>query len=135
MKPIPRVTGFRIASPLLSGVVWAVIWLAAGTLLLSLLLYGTAISEQEVVPWVFGIHGFAALCGGFVSARRSGRKGWSVGLATGLFYSAVVLLTSFLANDVGWTVRIPMLIALAAVFGAIGGMFGVNTGSSKRPVR
>lgn len=135
MKPIPQVSGFRIASPLLSGVVWAVIWLAAGTLLLSLLLYGTAISEQDVVPWVFGIHGFASMCGGFVAARRSGRRGWSIGMATGLFYAVVVMLTSFLANDVGWTARIPMLIGLAAIFGAIGGMFGVNTGSAKRPVR
>ncbi|MBB6677641.1 TIGR04086 family membrane protein [Cohnella lubricantis] len=135
MKPIPRVSGFRIASPLLSGVVWSIIWLAAGTLLLSLLLYGTAISEQEVVPWVFGIHGFASLCGGFVSARKSGRKGWSVGMTTGLFYAVAVLLTSFLANDVDWTVRIPMLIVLAALFGAIGGMFGVNTGASRRPMR
>lgn len=135
MKPIPQVSGFRIASPLLSGVVWAIIWLAAGTLLLSLLLYSTDMNEQEVVPWVFGIHGFASMCGGFVSARRSGRKGWSIGMTTGLLYALVVLLTSFLANDVGWTARIPMLLALAAVLGAMGGMFGVNAGSGSKKSR
>ncbi|WP_027094343.1 TIGR04086 family membrane protein [Cohnella thermotolerans] len=128
MKPIPQVSGIRIASPMLSGILWSIIWLAAGTLLLSMLLYSTSMAEKDVVPWVFGIHGFASLCGGFVSGRRSGRKGWSIGMATGLLYALLVLLTSFLANDVGWSVRIPLLLAATGLAGAFGGMLGVNTG-------
>ncbi|GIO12460.1 hypothetical protein J19TS2_20150 [Cohnella xylanilytica] len=131
MKPIEQVTGFRIASPMVSGILWSIIWLAAGTLLLSLLLYGTDMGEKDTTPWVFGIHGFASLCGGFVSGRRAGRKGWSIGLATGLLYALLVLLTSFLAHDIGWSVRILLMLGLTAVLGALGGMLGVNTGSSK----
>jgi putative membrane protein (TIGR04086 family) len=131
MKPIPQVTGFRIASPLVSGLLWSIIWLAAGTLALSLLLYGTSMEEKDAVPWVFGIHGFSSLCGGFVSGRRSGRKGWSIGMVAGLLYAALVLLTSFLAHDIGWSSRIPLMVGATGFAGALGGMLGVNAGSSR----
>mgnify|MGYP000852583748 CR=1 FL=1 len=130
MKPVPQVSGFRIASPLISGLLWSIIWLAVGTIVLSLMLYGSSLTEADAVPWVFGIHGFASFCGGFVSARRSGRKGWSVGLGTGLTYALLVLFSSYLAHDLGWSLRIVLLLALAAACGSFGGMLGVNTGGS-----
>jgi putative membrane protein, TIGR04086 family/integral membrane protein, TIGR04097 family len=130
MKSIPQVSGFRIASPIVSGILWAIIWLAAGTLLVSLLLYSSSMNENEIVPWVFGVHGFASFCGGFVSARRSGRRGWYIGLATGLLYALIVLLSSYLANDIGWTSRILSMLGICCAAGAFGGMLGVNTGSA-----
>ncbi|RUS47698.1 TIGR04086 family membrane protein [Cohnella sp. AR92] len=132
MKSIPQVSGFRIASPVVSGILWAIIWLAAGTLLVSVLLYSSSMGEDEIVPWVFGVHGFASLCGGFVSARRSGRRGWYVGFATGLIYALLVLVSSYLAHDIGWTVRILSLLGVSCAAGAIGGMMGVNTGSGSK---
>jgi len=135
MKPIPQVSGFRIASPLLSGILWSVIWLAAGTVVLSLMLYGTSMAEADAVPWVFGIHGFASCCGGFVSGRRAGRKGWSVGLGTGLTYAVLVLIASFLAHDIGWTARIALLLGIALAGGAFGGMLGVNMSGNGRARR
>ncbi|MBB6729347.1 TIGR04086 family membrane protein [Cohnella zeiphila] len=131
MKPVAPVTGFRIASPLLSGILWSVIWLAIGTIVLSLMLYGTSMAEADTVPWVFGIHGFASCCGGFVSARRAGHKGWSIGLGIGLTYAILVLISSFLAHDIGWTPRIALLLGIAAAAGAFGGMLGVNTGGGQ----
>lgn len=128
MNRFPKVAGNRIASPLVSGLLWSVIWLAAGTLLISLLLYATSLNESDLVKWVFGIHGFASLCGGFTAAKKSGEKGWRIGLITGLFYAVLVLLASFLANDLGWSLRIPMMAGIAALAGAVGGMLGVNTG-------
>ncbi|THF83827.1 TIGR04086 family membrane protein [Cohnella fermenti] len=132
MKSIPQVTGFRIASPVVSGILWAIIWLAAGTLLVSIMLYGSSLGENEIVPWVFGVHGFASLCGGFVSARRSGKRGWYVGFATGLLYALLVLAASYLASDIGWTPRILSMLGLCCAAGAFGGMFGVNTGSASK---
>ncbi|TJY41416.1 TIGR04086 family membrane protein [Cohnella pontilimi] len=130
MSPISRMLRFRVSSPVLSGLIWSAIWLAAGALFLSLMLTGSALRESELLPWVFGIHGLASLAGGFVSARRSGRKGWYFGMLNGILYTALILLTSFLATDAAWTVRVPIMLAVAAAAGAVGGMLGVNTGTA-----
>jgi|HigsolmetaGSP12D_1036236.scaffolds.fasta_scaffold00210_12 putative membrane protein (TIGR04086 family) len=128
MNPIPRVSGFRAGSPMLSGLMWAVIWLGAGTLLLSVLLAGTSLRESDLTPWVFGVHGFAAAAGGFVAARKSGRKGLYTGALTGIVYTLAVLLTSYLAVEITWSARIPALLGVTGLTGGLGGMFGVNTG-------
>ncbi|MCC3376935.1 TIGR04086 family membrane protein [Cohnella sp. REN36] len=130
MNPIPRVSGFRITSPLLSGIVWSIIWLGAGTLLLSLLLYSSSLSESNILPWVYGTHGAASLAGGFTSARRSGKRGWYIGAMTGLLYVVLVILTGFLSQNIDWSSRIPLLAIVALFAGAFGGMLGVNTGSA-----
>lgn len=130
MEPLSRVTKMRIVSPVWSGLVWSCIWLGIGALVLSLLLAGNAVQESGLVPWVFGIHGFAALAGGFVSARRAGQKGWYYGAANGALYALAVLLTSFLAADTDWSLRIAVLFGITMLAGALGGMFGVNAGSS-----
>jgi putative membrane protein (TIGR04086 family) len=131
MDPLSRVSKMRIASPVWSGLVWSCIWLGIGALALSLLLAGNAVPEADLVPWVFGVHGFAALAGGFVAARRAGQKGWYFGAANGALYTLAVVLTSFLAADTEWSIRIAMLLGLTVLTGALGGMLGVNTGSSK----
>jgi|GEM_PF-113802 len=132
MGPLSRVSKVRIASPVLSGLVWACIWLGAGALVLSLLLAGNAVGESNLVPWVFGTHGLAALAGGFSAARRAGQKGWYYGAATGALYALAVVLASFLAADIDWSPRIAVLFAVTMLTGALGGMFGVNTGSSSK---
>lgn len=134
MNPSSRIPSVRVSSPFFSGLVWSCLWLGAGALLLSLLLSGNSIREIDLLPWVFGIHGTASWAGGFVSARRSGRKGWYFGAVSGAVYALCILLISFLAVDAAWSLRVPMLLGLAVLCGAFGGMLGVNTGagSSKR---
>jgi putative membrane protein (TIGR04086 family) len=129
VSPISRVMRFRVSSPVLSGLIWSSIWLALGALFLSVMLTGNSLRESELVPWVFGIHGFASLAGGFVSARRSGRKGWYFGAVNGLLYMLFVLLTSFLATDATWSLRVPAILGLTGLAGAFGGMLGVNSGT------
>ncbi|KIL36908.1 hypothetical protein SD71_04055 [Cohnella kolymensis] len=129
MNPLSRLLGFRMASPVASGLYWSAIWLAIGAIIISILLMGSSISEAELLPWVFGVHGFSSLAGGFVSARRSGRRGWYFGAANGLFYTLLILIISFLAADAAWTVTVPILLAVTCFAGAFGGMLGVNTGS------
>lgn len=127
MKSITDTLKMRTASPLLSGLFWSCLWLAAGVLLLSLLLAFSSVSENNMGTWVLGIHALAALAGGFVAARRSGRKGWYFGFSSGMLYTALILLISFLATDAKWTWEV-LLVWLAAVLaGSIGGMIGVST--------
>jgi putative membrane protein (TIGR04086 family) len=129
LSPMSRMMRFRVSSPALSGLIWSAIWLGAGALLLSILLTGSSLRESDLQPWVFGIHGFASLAGGFVAARRSGRKGWYFGAINGLLYTLLILLASFLATDADWSVRVPAMLGVTALAGALGGMLGVNTGS------
>jgi putative membrane protein (TIGR04086 family) len=123
-----KTTGIRGAVPFLSGLLWAGIWLGAGTLLLSLLLASTALQETQLTPWVYGIHAFAAFCGGFVAAKRTGRKGWYYGAVTGVLYTLAVLVASFLAVDTAWSLRVAAMAGLTGAAGAVGGMLGVNIG-------
>lgn len=99
---------------------------------MSILLMGSSISESNLLPWVFGVHGFSSLAGGFVSARRSGRRGWYFGAANGFLYTLLILLISFLATDPEWTITVPLLLAVTCLAGAIGGMLGVNTGTRSK---
>jgi len=127
MSPGFHLQKARITSPILSGLIWSCMWLAIASLALSGLLAAGFIEESGMLPWVFGAHGLSALAGGFVSARRSGRKGWSYGGICGAVYAALIILASFLAVDSEWSLRIVALLGLAALAGAFGGMIGVNT--------
>lgn len=134
MNPLSRLGKVRISSPVLSGLIWSCIWLGIGALLLSALLAVSSLREDGILPWVFGIHGAASLAGGFVSARRSGRKGWYFGAVSGAIYALLVVIASFLAMDTDWSLRIAALLGVACLTGAFGGMIGVNTGTP-RPSR
>ncbi|MFC5700473.1 TIGR04086 family membrane protein [Cohnella faecalis] len=132
MSAISRLFGIRIASPVLSGLIWSFIWLGIGALFLSFLLASTSVKEDGIPSLAIGIHGFASLCGGFVSARRAGRRGWYFGFVNGLLYTLLILLTSFLATDIDWTLRVLVVLGLTSLTGAFGGMLGVNSGGSSR---
>lgn len=128
MNPV-RVSGIRIASPLIAGLVWSFIWLGLGTLVLSVLLYSSSMPETKLLSWVFGVHGAASLAGGFTAAKRSGKRGWYIGASNGLLYALAVVLIGFLSQDIGFDSRMGLLGLVSALAGAFGGMLGVNAGS------
>lgn len=131
MKSLTGALGFRIASPVASGLYWSCIWLAIGAVVLSIMLTGSSVDETNMLPWVFGVHGFSSFAGGFASARRAQRKGWYFGVANGMLYTLLILVISFLATDADWTSSVPILLLVTALTGTFGGMLGVNTGSNK----
>lgn len=130
MSPVARLLKVRVSSPVMSGLIWSCIWLGAGALLLSMILAEGSARESNLLPWVFGIHGAAALAGGFVAARRSGKKGWYFGAANGALYTLIIIIVSFLAMDTDWSVLMPAMLGLTCLTGAFGGMLGVNTGAA-----
>ncbi|MFC4600375.1 TIGR04086 family membrane protein [Cohnella hongkongensis] len=132
MNSLSRLFGLRSASPVASGLYWSGIWLAIGALVLSVLLTGSSLTESSMQPWVFGVHGFATLAGGFVSAKRSGRRGWYFGMANGLLYALLLLAISFLATDAGWSAAVPTFLLVACLSGAVGGMLGVNASAGTK---
>lgn len=124
VKPSPKPS--LIASPLLAGVLFSIIWLAAGALLLSLLLHFTAMKESSLPTNALLVHVFASLAGGFTSGRRSESKGWYNGALLGLLYGAIVIIISFLASDASLSLHSAILLGAALLSGAFGGMIGVN---------
>jgi len=132
VSSLSRLFGLRNASPVASGLYWSGIWLAIGAIILSVLLMGSSLSESNMLPWVFGVHGCASMAGGFVSAKRSGRRGWYFGMANGLLYTVLLLTISFLATNASWTTAVPILLLVTCLGGAFGGMLGVNASSKAR---
>ncbi|RKP54268.1 TIGR04086 family membrane protein [Cohnella endophytica] len=132
MSSFSRIFGLRNASPVASGLYWSGIWLALGALALSILLMGSSVNESNMLPWVFGVHGFSSLAGGFVSAKRSGHRGWYFGMANGFLYTLLLIMISFLATDAKWSVAVLMLFLITCLAGAFGGMLGVNASSHRR---
>jgi putative membrane protein (TIGR04086 family) len=115
-----------IASPLLAGVLFSIIWLAAGALLLSLLLHFTSMQESSLPSNALLVHGCASLAGGFTTGRRSENKGWYNGAMLGLLYAVIVIIISFLASNATISMHSAVLLGVSLLAGAFGGMIGVN---------
>ncbi|CAM4131092.1 TIGR04086 family membrane protein [Paenibacillus alkaliterrae] len=115
-----------IASPLLAGVLFSIIWLAAGALLLSLFLHFSEMKESSLPAYAFSIHAVSALAGGFTAGKRSESKGWYNGSLLGLLYGTIIIIVSFLASNTSLSWHSASLLGAALLAGALGGMIGVN---------
>ncbi len=126
MYLIRRMFSWRIANPVLSGLCRSFLWMLMGALVLSLLLWGSNLKEQDLSMYTYIVHGIAAAFGGLTAGRRATRKGWYQGCLTGAFYGIIVLLIGFMALDNSPAGADLLWIMVAAAIGALGGMFGVN---------
>lgn len=115
-----------IASPLLAGVAFSIIWLAAGALLLSLLLHFSSMKESDLSSYTLLVHGLSALAGGLTAGKRSERRGWYNGGLLGLIYGVIVMIVSFLAANAAPSWNSALILGAALLAGAFGGMIGVN---------
>ncbi|MEK8131518.1 TIGR04086 family membrane protein [Paenibacillus filicis] len=113
-------------SPLLSGLTYSAGVALIGTLLASLLMLGTGLSENSWLAVTLFIHGLALLVGGIITGKRCESRGWYHGGLLGLAYTLVVWLIGFLAYDSSFTRELMMIAGLALAAGAFGGMIGVN---------
>lgn len=123
---IRRLFSWRITSPVLSGLCRSFLWMLLGAFVLSLLLWGSGLKEQDLTTYTYIVHGIAAAFGGLTAGRRATSKGWYQGSLTGGFYGIIVLLVGFLALDSAPAGIDAVWVMAAAAIGALGGMFGVN---------
>jgi len=112
--------------PLLAGITFALIWLAAGAIILSLILNFSSIKESSLGMLSFIVHGFAALVGGLSSGKRAQAKGWYYGSVLGILYGLIIMVISFLASDISPSLQSLLLLSTVIATGAFGGMVGVN---------
>lgn len=126
MEPIRRVFSLRITNPVLSGLLYSFMWMFLGAFGLSLILWASNLSEDDLSFYTFLVHGIAAAFGGIVSGKRAGNKGWYYGCLTGLIYGIMLIVIGFLALNSSLSWSDLTLIGAVFVAGSIGGMFGVN---------
>lgn len=126
MNPIKNVSKVNVSSPMLGGALTALIWLAAGALLLSLILRFSGMQETSLPLYAMSVHGCASFAGGFASGKRSGRKGWYYGGLLGIIYAVLIILIGFLSVNAGFSSHTMNLLAVVLPAGAVGGMIGVN---------
>lgn len=130
MNAIQNVTRWKLGHPLLAGIVYAFVWMALGALALSVLLYSSSASEDEMKGYIYIVHCIALFIGGWISGKRSGKKGWYYGGMTGIAYALLVILIGFLAMDAGVSLQKFVQTIAAFAVSAIGGIIGVNMSKS-----
>lgn len=100
--------------------------------LFAALLAFTGLSENTVPVIAVGTEGLGAFISGFFTARGAKSRGAFSGLASGLLYILLIWVIAVLAGNGTVTGRHYLTMLLfSALFGAIGGICGVNLKSSK----
>jgi putative membrane protein (TIGR04086 family) len=127
MNPMTKVNQVRISSPLLSGLLYAFLMMALGTLIVSLLLLWSNVQESSLPAYGKIIHALSIFVGGWVAGKRAGSRGWYYGGVLGALYATVIGIVAFLAYDNGLSLMSLALLGGAFGSGALGGMLGVNS--------
>jgi putative membrane protein (TIGR04086 family) len=120
---------FRLGwkSPVLAGqmMLWAFILVLS--LITALFLRFSSLESSSLPTITFGINGISLLAAGFISGKKSRKKGWYYGGMQGIIYALLIWLIAFLAFDTSMKVD-PLVFSIFAFgTGALGGIFGVNT--------
>lgn len=131
MSFIRSLFSWKITNPVLSGLCRSFLWMLLGAFVLSLMLWGSGLKEQDLAMFTYVVHGIASAFGGLTAGRRAVSRGWYQGALTGLFYGLLVLLIGFLALDSTPSGMDCLWIMAAGAIGALGGMFGVNLQNPK----
>lgn len=109
------------------GILLALLFSAVLLLLIALLLYLTALPEKTAPYLVYAVGTIAILWGSSYAARKIGMRGWLNGGAVGALYVLLMLAAGLIVAEdltVGWSLVVK--IFLGFIFGAAGGMWGIN---------
>jgi putative membrane protein (TIGR04086 family) len=126
MEPVKNATSVRITSPLFSGMVYAFITMAISSLIYSLVLTLTNQSEDSLTFFAYLIHALAIFIGSYACGKRINNRGWYHGGILGLVYAIIIILIGFLTLDNGVSFQTLFALVAAYLFGALGGILGVN---------
>ncbi|WP_339063904.1 TIGR04086 family membrane protein [Tepidibacillus marianensis] len=115
------------SNPILAGLVYTFSIAILSSIILTLLLYFTSLSEQSLPLLIYITTAISLLTGGFKTGKLAATRGWYFGGITGAIYGLVLTLIWFLGFNLGFQLRLLAIILLSFLFGSLGGMFGVNT--------
>jgi len=127
-KATPR--PFTGGGPIVSVLKAVILALALSVVLLfvaALVLYFTAVPERITPYLVFGTSLVSIFTGSSYAGRKIGHKGWFYGGVTGLLFVILLLLIGLIFREhvlTGWGYFTKLFLGF--IFGAAGGMWGVN---------
>lgn len=112
--------GAAYITAVLTGTVCAALLLLALSLAAAAAVYFSTLNEDILGTVALFIDGAAALCGGFMAARCSGRRGLMVGTAVGAIIILITVLFGGSGGNAAAQIGVCLLSALA------GGVLGVR---------
>ncbi len=119
-------TNRNLFPAMLYGLITILIIALSFSLVISLLLAVTSLTEDSF-SWFILILSFLALfIGGFISGGKSKQKGWLTGLGTGLLFSLITFLIQYLGYDSSFTIDQYLYHGGYILSATIGGIIGVN---------
>lgn len=101
------------------------------SLIFSLLLKFTSLTESSITWLILGLSIFALFIGGFVAGGNGKEKGWLIGGITALLFSLIILLFKFLGHGEIYSMQELMYHGSFLLVAMLGGIFGVNMASSR----
>ncbi|WP_175639820.1 TIGR04086 family membrane protein [Metabacillus schmidteae] len=101
------------------------------SLIFSLLLKFTSLTESSITWLILGLSILALFIGGFVAGGNGKEKGWLIGGITALLFSLIILLFKFLGHGQIFSMEELMYHGGFLLVAMLGGIFGVNTASSR----
>ncbi|MBY0597114.1 TIGR04086 family membrane protein [Bacillus bingmayongensis] len=108
------------------GIITLLILASVTSMVIALLLKFTNINEGTLAITLFIFAILSALISGFIAGKKAQGRGWLVGFTTGLTFTILVFLVSYLGFS--HALSNSQLLYQLALMGAstIGGIFGVN---------
>lgn len=120
-------TGDFNFSSVLNGLIWSLVISICLSVIITLLLHFTSISEELIPAFATLIFFLSILAGSIVSAKAAGNKGLFHGLSVGLLYFVISLILSLfvVTSSFGWLVFLKK-IAYTIIASSIGGIIGIG---------
>jgi putative membrane protein (TIGR04086 family) len=116
---------------ILYGLITIFVIALATSLIFSLLLKFTSLTESSITWLLLGLSILAMFIGGFVAGGKGKEKGWLIGGVTAILYSLIIFLFQFLGYGSIFTMEQTMYHGGFLVVAMLGGVFGVNMTSSR----
>ncbi|MBO1514797.1 TIGR04086 family membrane protein [Metabacillus bambusae] len=116
---------------ILYGLITIFVIALATSLIFSLLLKFTSLTESSIAWLLLGLSVLAMFIGGFVAGGKGQEKGWLIGGVTAILYSLIIFLFQFLGYGHIFTMEQTMYHGGFLVVAMLGGVFGVNMTSSR----
>lgn len=130
-KEGPTIETKKMSVAIIYGVASIFILAMIASLVISILLRFTALTESSLSLFMMIITFLSIFIGGFITGGIGKKQGILLGGGTGLFYLAIILLFQYLGHDTLFTVKQWIIYICFIITSIMGGILGVNIKGGK----